>query len=141
MKPDAAPITVGRHTTYFEEPDIIFLRLVGAVSEEEAVEISRRHLEAGRALGHVLFLLDLERLRDLPAPVRRIAAESLHALPTHAMAVFRAPLRARVIAKMVVTALNLFREDGDKDLLEFFATEEEARAWLVLVRDKLLSAA
>jgi hypothetical protein len=132
---------IGRHVTYFEEPDIIFLRLSGPVSEEEGREINLRNREAGARLRHVFFLIDLGELLSLPSSVRRMAAETLRLLPTRAVVVYRAPLRARVIATMVVAALNFYRPEGDRNLLEYFDTEEEARAWLAQVRRRVLSAA
>jgi hypothetical protein len=133
--------SVGRHVTYLEAPDIIFLKLSGSCTEEEGREINRRNREAASGLPHVFFLIDFAEAGNVPAVVRRVSAETLRSLPTRAIAVYAAPLRARVIATMVATAINFFRTDEDRKLLEFFDTEEEARAWIASVRRQILDAA
>lgn len=133
--------TVGAHMTGFEEPDIIFLRLNGEVSKDEGLEMNQRHREFAQGCHHVFFLIDLERLEKIDPEVRRVATETLSAVPLRGMALYKAPLKARVIAKLIITALNMFKKDASANPVIFADTEEEARAWLAARRREILSAA
>jgi hypothetical protein len=122
--------TIGDQITYFEEPDIIVLKLRGEVSEEEGMELNRLNREFGQGREHVFFLIDLEEMSNLPPKVRKVATETLHQVPTRGVAICKAPFKARVIAKLIVTALNMFRREAAKDPVEFLDSEQEARAWI-----------
>jgi hypothetical protein len=132
---------VGRHTTYFEEPDIIFMRLIGEVSKAEGLELNQRHRDFGHGRHHVFFLIDLERLQKIDPEVRRVATETLRDVPLRGIALYRAPLKAKVIAKLIITALNMFKKDAATNPVLFASTEEEARAWIAARRLEILSAA
>lgn len=128
---------VGKHTCSFEEPDIIFMQLVGHVSFEEGSEINRRHLVMGTGRDHVLFLIDLERLESIDPGVRRDAGSVLKSLPVRGAFGYKAPIKAKVIAKLIFTAMNMFKSEADKITTDFFETEEEARSALVARRERL----
>jgi hypothetical protein len=132
---------VGAHMTGFEEPDIIFLRLNGEVSKEEGLEMNQLHREFAQGRHHVFFLIDLERLEKIDPEVRRVATETLSAVPLRGMALYKAPLKAKVIAKLIITALNMFKKDASTNPVIFAGTEDEARAWLAARRREILSAA
>jgi rsbT co-antagonist protein RsbR len=125
MANDSARDLVGAHTTCFEEPDIIFMRLVGEVSKEEGMEMNRRHRHFGEGRHHVFFLIDLERLTKIDPEVRKVATETLRDVPLRGMALYRAPLKAKVIAKLIITALNMFKKDASTNPVIFADTEEE----------------
>jgi hypothetical protein len=57
-------------------------------------------------------------------------AETLKVLPLRGMAVVQAPLKARVVTKLVITAINLFRRDANLNPIAFFDTEAEAQKWI-----------
>lgn len=132
---------IGEQVVRFEEPDLIFLRLVGSVSDEEGRELDLRQRELAGRLARVFFLIDLERLDKLTPGVRKASTETLRELPTRGIAFCRAPFKARVLAKMIITALNMFRAEGDKHAVEFAETEDEARAWIDARRRQLEAAA
>jgi len=132
---------VGAHLTCFEEPDVIFMRLIGEVSKAEGMEMNQRHREFGEGRHHVFFLIDLARLEKIDPEVRRVATETLRDVPLRGMALYRAPLKAKVIAKLIITALNMFKRDASANPVIFTDTEEEARAWLAARRLEILSAA
>jgi hypothetical protein len=121
---------IGKHTTSFEEPDILYLKLVGEVDNVEVREINQRHLDYGRSRDHMFYLLDLSELDNLPAQVRREASETVKVLPLRGTVVYGAPLKARILAKLLMTAVNLFKGGKNQNLVEFTETEAEARAWL-----------
>jgi hypothetical protein len=52
------------------------------------------------------------------------------------MAVIQAPLKAKVVAKLVITAINLFRRDANLNPVAFFDTEAEGRKWIAERRAK-----
>jgi hypothetical protein len=122
--------SVGRHETYFEEPDILFLRLVGPVSAEEGREINNLHRELGQGRGRLFFLVDLLELEGIHPSVRKETGGLLKDLPLRGAALYQASLKARVMAKLILTAVNLFRSEETKMPICFFATEQEARAWI-----------
>jgi hypothetical protein len=131
---------IGTHTTYFEEPDIIFLRLVGYCHRDEGEEINRRHMEMGQGRKDVYYLIDLAKLEGIDPEVRKRATEVLNEVPLRGMVGYAAPLKARVIAKLVFTALNLFSGKAEKIPLEFFDTEAQARGWIEKRRGEIAAA-
>jgi hypothetical protein len=132
---------IGNQTTLFEPPDIIFLKLRGACSLEEGTEINRRHREWGKTVDRVFFLIDLSELDRIDAEVRKDATRTLAEVPLRGMVGYSAPIKARVIAKLIFTALNLFSNKADRIPLHFTATEAEARAWIAERRRELDAAA
>ena len=131
---------IGDQITYFEEPDIIYMKLVGSLEEADGLEVNRRHREMARGRDHIFFLIDLAELERIHPIVRRAATETLKEVPLRGIAICQAPLKARVIAKLITTALNLFKSDAAKNPIEFTDTEEEARKWIADRRRELLNA-
>src|SRR5262245_51537820 len=132
---------IGAQVTRFEEPDIIYIKLTGDVSDDEGLALNLHNREYGKGRPHVFFLIDLERLDKLPPGVRKASTETLRDLPTRGIAIYRAPFKAKVIAKMIITALNLFRGEAGKHAVEFAESEEDARTWIAAQRAKLAEAA
>jgi hypothetical protein len=128
---------IGKHTTTFEEPDTIFMRLIGPVSEAEGLEVNRRHYEMGMGRDMVFYLIDLAELDSIHPEVRRQAGETLKNLPVRSAFVFRAPLKAKVAARLILTAMNLFKKSEDKIDVSFFDTEHQAREALVRRREEI----
>lgn len=129
-QPEAAAshlIPVGEQITGFEEPDIIFMKLVGTVLEDEVRVINQMQIDFCQGRDRVFFLIDLSRLESLSNSVRRAAIEGLNQMPVGGLAVFKAPLTARVLAKLLVTGMRLF---GKFLPLQFFDDEAAARAWI-----------
>ncbi len=130
--------SIGRHTTYFEAPDILFMRLVGPVSEAEAKELDRLHLLWAAPHQRVFFLLDLSGLDSIDPEGRKDAGRTVRELPLAGVAVYGAPMKAKVLAKLVFTAMNLFKANAaDRFPIEFLKTEAEARAWIEQRRSTL----
>jgi hypothetical protein len=131
---------VGEQTTCFEEPDIIYMKLVGFLDVADGLEVNRRHREFARGREHIFFLIDLADLERIHPTVRKAATETLKEVPLRGMAICQAPLKARVIAKLITTALNMFKTDAAKNPIEFTDTEEEARTWIDARRREILNA-
>ena len=130
---DPANRVAGKHVTYFEEPDIIYMKFYGEVSAEEGIELLRRQLEFAEGRSRVFFLIDGELLEKIAPEARKAVAESLKEIPLHGMCVFSAPLKAKVITKLIITAINLFRKD-ELNQVAFFDTEQQARDWIAARR-------
>jgi hypothetical protein len=133
--------STGRHVTYFEEPDILYLQMDGPVSEEEGMEINRRHREFGQGKQRLFFLVDLFNLESIHPAVRKDTGNIVKELPIRGAALYNASLKAKVVAKLILTAANLFRKEEDKMPIAFFDTEQEARAWIDSRREELASLA
>jgi hypothetical protein len=127
---DPENLVGGKHITYFEEPDIIYMKFGGEVSNEEGFELLRRQLEFAEGRSQVFFLIDAEHLERIAPEARKGVAESLKDIPLYGMCVFAAPLKAKVLTKLIITAVNLFRKDSGLNQVAFFDTESEARAWI-----------
>jgi hypothetical protein len=121
---------IGKQTTLFEPPDIFFLKLIGHVNWEEGSEINRRHREWGKDLERVYFLIDLSELDRIDPEVRKDATATMAEIQLRGMVGYGAPIKAKVIAKLIFTALNLFSNKADKVPLHFTDTEAQARAWI-----------
>lgn len=121
---------IGKQTTVFEPPDIFFLKIRGHVNWEEGSEINRSHREWGKNLERVFLLIDLSELDRIDPEVRKDATATMATIPLRGMVGFAAPIKAKVIAKLIFTALNLFSNKADKVPLHFTDTEAEARAWI-----------
>ena len=119
----------GLQFTGVELPDIVHLRLKGRVTLEECRLINQAHLEYARSLPYFFYLIDLTALEDLPPAVRKEASDTVKLLPLRGTVVRNAPLRAKVLARLLLTASNLFRRGPDANPLIFADTEEEARTW------------
>jgi len=119
----------GQQWTALERPDVCRLTLQGKVTLEECRQIKEAHLEYARDVPYFFYLIDLTSLEDLPPAVRKEASETVKLLPLRGTVVKNAPLRAKVLARLLLTAANLFRRGPEANPLVFVETEEEAQAW------------
>ena len=108
-----ANLIAGKHVTYFEEPDIIFMSFGGSATTEDSLELLRRQIEMSKGRSILFFLIDAEKLDNIAPEGRRAVAETLKEIPLRGMAVIKAPLKAKVVTKLVITAINLFRRDAN----------------------------
>jgi hypothetical protein len=131
----------GRQVTSLELPDIVHLRIRGKCMLEECQLINKAHLEYAQDVDHFFFLIDLSELEDLPAAVRKEASETVKLLPLRGTVVCNAPLRARVLAKLLLTAANLFRRGPESNPVFFADTEAEARVLIERRRQQIGAAA
>lgn len=118
---------IGRQLTAFEEPDIIYLKFVGDVTDAEVKAINDLHLEICRGRDRVFFLVDMEELETLSSSVRKSAIEALNQMPIQGLSIYKAPMTARVLAKLIITGMRLF---GKNIPLQFSDTEADARRWI-----------
>lgn len=131
---------VGSQKAYFIEPDIMVMEFVGVVLPEEGLEICRRQEEWAAGRRRVFFLIDASKLEKIEPEVRRIANESMQRLPVRGLSIHSAPLKARVIIKLLMTAFKLFGDRADKAPLMYFANRDEALTWIAERRQALNAA-
>ena len=124
-RPNLVP--VGEQLTGFEEPAMIYMKLVGTVTEDEVRVINEMQIDFCQERDRVFFLIDLSELESLSNAVRRAAIEGLNQMPVAGLAVYEAPLTARVLAKLIITGMKLF---GKSIPLQFFDDEPAARGWI-----------
>ena len=107
--------------------------------------INRAHLEYAEDVPYFFFLINLTDLEDLPAAVRKEASATVKLLPLRGTVVCNAPLRARVLAKLLLTAANLasslFGKSPSSNPVVFADSEEEARAWIEARRQQVVAEA
>ena len=125
-----ANLVAGKHITCFEEPDIIYMKFGGKATTADSHELLRRQVEMGRNKEMLFFIIDAENLETIEPDGRRAVAETLKEMPIRGMAVVHAPIKAKVVAKLVITAINLFRRDPNLNPVAFFDTEDEAQQWI-----------
>jgi hypothetical protein len=133
---DPNNLVFGKHITYFEEPDIIFMKLAGDVNDAEGLELLRRQKAFAEGRKMLFFLMDGREMAGISPGARKAVAQTLKEIPLYGMANFQSPMKARVVAKLVITAINLFRKDASTNPVEFFPSEEEAREWIASRREK-----
>jgi hypothetical protein len=122
---------IGAHATWLEEPDLIVLRLAGDVTREDAEEINTRHFAMIEGRDSVLMLVDMLGLGTDTPGGRKTTSEALNRMPLRGLAVCQARVEAKVMAKMVIAGMSLFK-DGETERfpVEFFDDEPAARSWL-----------
>ncbi|HEV8580570.1 MAG TPA: hypothetical protein VGX68_16000 [Thermoanaerobaculia bacterium] len=131
----------GTQYTALELPDIVHLRLQGRCTLEECQLINKAHLEYAQDVRYFMYLINLAALEDLPAAVRKEASATVKLLPLRGTVVCNAPLRARVLAKLLLTAANLFRQGPESNPVVFADSEEEGRTWIEKRRRQIGAAA
>ena len=135
----------GRQFTGLERPDIVHLKIQGRCTLEECRLINRAHLEYAQDVDYFFFLINLAELEDLPAAVRKEASETVKLLPLRGTVVCNAPLRARVLAKLLLTAANLASrfvgKSPSSNPVVFADSEQEARTWIDKRRKEVAEAA
>ena len=131
MHPELASSDEGRinqHTNRFIPPDVIYMKVVGDLSQEDGHEMNRQHAEMGRGVHGLFFLCDISELESVTSATRKEAVEVQKQLAIAGAVILKAPLKARIFAKLILTASNLFR--SEKMEVVFVDTEEEAWAWI-----------
>jgi hypothetical protein len=131
----------GQQFTALESPDIVYMKLKGKVTLEECRQINRAHLEYSQNVTHFIYFIDLAELEDLPPEVRKEASGTVKLLPVRGTVICNAPLRAKVLARLLLTASNLFRRGPEVNPLIFVDSETEGRSWIDKRRKELAAAA
>lgn len=122
---------VGSHSTWFEEPDLIVLRLSGDVSLEESESLAREHLDMAEGRESVFVMVDMTDFGSGTPAGRKVTSEALHRMPVRGIAICRAKLTSKVMAKLVFAGVKLFRRaETPRFETEYFDDEAAARSWI-----------
>lgn len=119
------------------EEDVFFVRAGGEVTVEIAQGVVQILRQVKERHGRFFIIGDLKDAGTMVAGARRIFAEfAVHNAPL-AVAFYRANLMVRGINALLLAAANLL---GKQSLnLRQFGTEQEARAWIMAERMRLLT--
>jgi hypothetical protein len=120
--------TCGKHSNHFIPPDVFYLRIVGEMNDEEGRAVNKEHYEIGKTVDGLFFLCDIDQLESVSPATRKEAVEIQKQLKIAGAVVLKAPLKARIFAKLILTATNMFR--ADKMPVMFVDTIDEAWAWI-----------
>lgn len=123
-------LSLGQHDVRFEEPDLLWVAVYGDLSAEETRRLAEYTLEVTEHREHLLVLADLSGLGEIPSEARREMAARTSEVPYRGMAFFGGSFQARLIAKLVVGAMNVFSSRSRDNPICFFEGEAEARAWI-----------
>ena len=127
---------IGTHQIHFRAPQELTLELVGPMSVEEAERLSDLILELTARHGALYVLVDSARIVSSGHRVRKVFAESdMFSKQLRAVAVWGAAFPLRIAINMVIKASSRLLPGSFQFPLEFFATEQQARAWMDSVRD------
>jgi hypothetical protein len=119
---------IGRHVNRFIPPDVCYVKISGDVDDEDGRELNRQQYEIGKDIDGLFFLCDLAELESVSPGTRKGAAEVQKNLAIAGIVIVKAPLKARIFAKLLLTASSLLR--GEKMPVMFVDTEEEAWVWI-----------
>jgi hypothetical protein len=131
MTPDptaAGDGQIGKHVNRFIPPDVIYMKVVGDLNDEDGHEINRQHAELGKGVNGLFFMCDISELESVTSATRKEAVEVQKELAIAGAVILKAPLKARIFAKLILTASNLFR--SEKMQVTFVDTEAEGWAWI-----------
>lgn len=129
---------IGSHELTLEEPDILFVRVSGDVSEAEAVELLTTSDRCARERDHQFWLVDVTRLGHIDPGARRTAATWKLSASHWGTVAFGVGFMQRLLARMLRGAAMALR--GEVETVALFALEEEARAWISQERLRRLAA-
>jgi len=112
----------------FEPPDLIFCSLIGVITAE-LLHTNTRFLPFFRSLPCVFTLLDVSDFKSIPAEARRASVGMNAGIRNRGCAVIGASMPVRLVATVILRGVALVNRHIDNPT-RFFATEDEARAWL-----------
>lgn len=128
--------SIGSHVVLVEE-ELVTLRLHGALSLEEMRAVTGIIDEVIARVGRCGVLGDLRALTQVTPEARRFAGSWTNVDFCYATGVFGASLPLRTIVSLLSRAIELFRKRPQRGALQFWKTEEEARAWVLSRRREL----
>jgi hypothetical protein len=137
MNPELASSDEGRinqHTNRFVPPDVIYMKVVGDLSDEDGREINRQHVAMSKDVDGLFFVCDISELESVTSQTRKEAVAIQKDMAIAGAVILKAPLKARIFAKLILTASNLFR--AEKMPVVFVDTEEEGWAWIEKQREE-----
>lgn len=117
--------------------DTIHLVVRGDFLLEDAKQVNAEVEAVLYGLGRAFILADQSSARATPPDARRYLVDWSRKHRVSAAVMFGGSVATRTVATLILTALRIFKADSVPTC--FTATEAEARAWLNVQREKLLS--
>jgi hypothetical protein len=127
MTPIPREWTIGANTFRFEPPDILWVKIQGKCSREEAVQIVSLYREL--AVVHAYFVLsDMEASKGMDAEAKRYMSENLRAEWFLGMILFNTRLVHRALVKGLVLAAAMTRslDELPRTRIHFVSTRDKA---------------
>lgn len=132
--PDKRPY--GKHEAYVEG-DIIRSIPRGEITLSEVHLFNDIAMELIAKYGYCFYLADIKESTGIEASARRYSAQWSIGKPVLGIAMFNAGLIASTLFTLLLKAANIIRKQPLP--FAFFRTEQEARAWLELLREQHLA--
>jgi hypothetical protein len=127
MTPGPREWTIGTNTFRFEPPDLLWVKLQGECSREEAVQIVKLYREL--AADQPYFVLsDMQASMGMDPEAKRYMSENIASGWFLGVILFNTRLLHRALAKGVVLAAALTRapDDPPRTRIQFVSTREKA---------------
>jgi hypothetical protein len=135
---DAFDLSVGAHRIRFESPDFLSIAFVGPFTVEQAQTVVQTTLDTSERIGPLLISVDVSRFQSSGPKIREVFAKGAQReYQIRAMAFWGASFPVRMAMMMVIRASRALKEDVFKFPMEFKATEEDARKWLLGMRSRV----
>lgn len=111
------------------EPNLVCMRLRGDVDHDTLTAFFDEFESFVSGKPFFVIEVDMRDLKSATPDARRVAAERLAGLPKFSIAVVTAGFAQRMIAKLVLTAHEMFNRGHSST--GFFTDSESSRAWLL----------
>jgi hypothetical protein len=127
----------GQHSLQIDG-DMATFRFCGEMSLDE-IKFVIAELDGMIAIhGRFGVLADLRELRSITPEARRFGGSWKNVSASYGSAAFGASLAMSTILSLLSRAMQIFMRTSDRGPLQFFKTEEEALAWLISQRERML---
>lgn len=129
---------IGRHEVRLEEPDVVFVRFDGDVTEPESIELLTLSERCSVARDHQFWLVDVSELGHIHPGARRRAGTWPLSDKHWGTVAFGVGFAQRILARLVLGAAMMLR--GEVETVVLLSEETEARAWIARERTRRQSA-
>lgn len=131
---DEQACKIGRHEMRLEPPDIVYVCVVGDVSEDETVALLTRSDQWAAERDHQFWLVDVRQLGHIQPGARRRAASWPLSASHWGTVAFGVGFTQQLLARMLFSAAKFLR--GEHETVMLLSTQEEARAWIAAERQR-----
>ena len=118
----------GRTEHGFVEPCLIEVKFFGILEGPELHGLFDWMAEAVKGLPYFVIEADMSAIQGATPEARKIAADRLRNMPDFAIALVGGSFAQRIIAKLVLTAVEMLSRGKTKS--GFFRDQESSRVWL-----------
>ncbi|EYF00442.1 Hypothetical protein CAP_0811 [Chondromyces apiculatus DSM 436] len=123
-----AEIFAGPHRVWLEPPDLVCAKLSGDVKPGHLRTSAEYQRAVAATTGRIFFLADLSDLGTIDVATRKDVGH-LRTVPYQGLVIYGASFQARLLMKMLLSAIRLFSSELD-GILIFAESEAEARRWI-----------